>query len=261
MTNINYLSGAIDASGCVGQAWELFKRNPGLYLGAGLVTLLMISCIPFVNFLLLGPVMGGYAYLVLHDLQGESIEFGMLFKGFEKFVPLMLLGLIQSIPGITFQIVQYTVDISRLMGGPGTGDADFYQASGPGMSGIQTGLMAGMFVFFFGYMFFQMLWNAVLTFAIPLVVEHNVSVGEAVRLSFGAVFSNLGGLILLVIFNGLVGLLGMLALCVGIFVALPITFAANVIAYRQVFPMNDGPSFQTTPPSPDVYGGSFGRGV
>jgi hypothetical protein len=254
MTNLNYLSGAIDASGCVGQAWELFKRNPGLYLGAGLVTLLLISCIPFVNFFLLGPMMGGFAYIVLHDLRDEPVEFGMLFKGFEKFVPLMVLGLIQAIPGIIFQIVQYTVDLSRLMAGGRAGGAEFYQVSGP-----QAGLTAGLIILFIGYFLFQMLWNAALTFAIPLVVEHDASIGEAIRLSFGAVFSNLGGLIVLVILNFLVALIGFCALCVGIFVAIPITFASYVIAYRHVFPYFDRSNFNVTPPPPTEYGGGYGQ--
>jgi hypothetical protein len=89
MYGTQYQKGAIDAGGCVSQAWELVKRNFGLYIGAGLVTILLISCIPFVNFFLIGPMMGGFAYIVLRDLRNEPIDFGMLFKGFEKFVPLM----------------------------------------------------------------------------------------------------------------------------------------------------------------------------
>ena len=92
MESPQYRSAAIDASDCIGQAWELIKRNLGLYVGAGLVVLIFISCIPFVNFFLMGPMMGGFAYIVLRDLRNEPIDFGMLFKGFEKFVPLMVLG-------------------------------------------------------------------------------------------------------------------------------------------------------------------------
>jgi hypothetical protein len=48
----------------------------------------------------------------------------MLFNGFERFLPLMILGLIQAIPGIIFQIVQSTVDLSRIAIGSG-GDRNF----------------------------------------------------------------------------------------------------------------------------------------
>lgn len=258
MENIQYRSSAIEASDCVGGAWELVKRNFGLYLGAGLVVIIFISCIPIANFFLLGPMMGGYAYLVLRDLRDEPVDFGMVFKGFEKFVPLMVLGLIQAIPAIIFQIVQYTVDVASLLGTPAGGGTDFYQARGP--SPLETGLMTGMILLFVVYFLFQMFWNAALTFAIPLVVEHDVSIGEAITTSFGAVFGNIGGLILLLILNILVSILGFLALCFGIFVAIPVIYAANVIAYRQVFPYTGGPTGYTGPPPPDAYDGTFGRG-
>jgi uncharacterized membrane protein len=261
MENVQYRSGAIDAFDCVGQGWELVKRNLGLYVGAGLIVMIFIGCIPIVNFFLIGPMMGGFSYLVLRDLRDEPIDFGMVFKGFEKFVPLMVLGLIQAVPGIIFQILQYTVDFASLMGAPpAAGGTDFFQGSG-GPSPLQTGMITGMIVLFVVYMIFQLIWNAALTFAIPLVIEADASIGEAITLSLGAVFSNLGGLVLLVILNFLVMLLGLIALCIGIFVAIPVVYAANVIAYRQVFPYLGGPTGYTGPPPPDVYDGSFGRGM
>jgi uncharacterized membrane protein len=263
MENIQYRSGAIDASECISQAWELVKRNLGLYVGGCLVMLILISCIPIVNFFLIGPMFGGWAYLVLRDIRNEPVDFGMIFKGFEKFVPLMVLGLIQAIPGIIFQIFQYTIDFSSIMGVPspsGGGGADFFQSSQTGVSPLASGMLAGFFVIFFFFWIFQLVWNAVLLFAIPLVIETDASIGEAITTSFGAVFSNLGGLIVLILLGVLVGLLGVLALCIGIFVATPVIYAGNVIAYRQVFPYVDGPTGYTGPPPPTVYDGTFGRG-
>jgi hypothetical protein len=254
MTNLNYLSGAIDASGCIGQAWELFRRNPGLYLGAGLVTLLLISCVPFVNVFLLGPVMGGFAYIVLHDMRDEPVEFGMLFKGFEKFLPLMVIGLIQAIPAIIFQIVRFAVDLTRLTGGPVTRGID-YQSGGS----LPPGLTVGIVILFVGYLFFQVIWQLALIFAIPLIVENDVSIGDAIKLSLGAVFSNIGGLIVLMIFGFFVSIIGILALCFGIFVAIPVIWSANVVAYRQVFPYFDRSNFNVTPPPPTEYGGGYGQ--
>lgn len=255
MTNIEYQSGAIDAGECISNAWELFKRNPGLYLGAGLLTLVLVSCIPFVNFFLLGPAMGGFAYIVLRDMRDEPVEFGMLFKGFEKFVPLMVLGLIQAIPGIIFQVIQWTVDLSTIALNPGGGNGTFYQSSAA--DPLQAGLAFGLVVMFFVYFAFQLIWNAALIFAIPLIVERDIGVVEAIKVSLSAVFSNIGGIILLMILGGLVGLLGFLALCVGIFVAIPVMWAANVFAYRQVFPFV-GQQFNMAPPPPNEYG--FGGG-
>src|SRR5689334_9503448 len=141
MENTQYRSGAIDASDCVSQAWELVKRNLGLYIGAFVVLWLFMACIPIINFFLIGPMMGGFAYIVLRDLRNEPVDFGMLFKGFEKFVPLMVLGLIQAIPGIVLQIFQWTIDFASLMGAPPTtGGTDFFQASS-GPTPLQSGVL------------------------------------------------------------------------------------------------------------------------
>lgn len=259
MTHLNYQSGAIEPSSCIGGAWELLKQNPGLYIGVGLVTLIMISCIPFVNFVLLGPVMGGFAYIVLRDMRNEPVDFGMMFKGFEKFVPLMVVGLIQAVPGIIFQILQYTVDIARFAGGSGLSNGNFYQSS-PAPTGLPMGVTFGFVILMIGYLIFQIIWNLSLTFAVPLIVENDISIGDAVKLSLGAVFSNLGGLILLGLIEGLVSIVGILAFCLGIFVAIPVIYAANVFAYRQVFPLFDF-NMNTEPPPPVVYGSSFGSGM
>src|ERR1700754_4093716 len=98
MNAVQYVSGAISRGDCISNAWGQVTRNLGLYLGMGIVTMLLISCVPFISILLYGPVMAGYYYVVLRDMRDEPIEFGMMFKGFEKFVPLMVVGLIQMAP-------------------------------------------------------------------------------------------------------------------------------------------------------------------
>ena len=260
MTNLNFNRGAIDASGCIGKAWELVQRRLGMYIGVGLVAWLMISCIPCANLFLFGPVMGGFAYLVLRDLQNEPVEFGMLFKGFEKFMPLMVIGLIQIAPTIVFQIIQYAIDFTRL-GLISTGrNTDLYQSQSPEISPLLAGLTFGYIILFLGFIVFQVIWNAVFIFAVPLVLENDIGTGEALKLSMSAVFSNVGGLIVLMLLGALVAILGFIAFCFGLLVAIPVVWAANVVAYRQVFPTLDK-VFHSTPPPPTSYGSSFGQGL
>jgi uncharacterized membrane protein len=198
--------------------------------------------------------MGGFSYIVLRDMRNEPVEFGMLFKGFEKFVPLMVIGLIQMIPAIVFQIFQWTTDLARVSMTSGRRNGD---VSDP----LAVGMAFGTLAVFFGYIIFQMIWQAALIFAVPLIIENDgISIGEAVRLSLSAVFANVGGLILLMIMGFLVGLLGLIAFCVGLLVAIPVMWVANVFAYRQVFPLLDR-SFYTGPPPPSAYGSTFGQGI
>jgi uncharacterized membrane protein len=170
----------------------------------------------------------------------------------------MIVGLIQSAPSIVMTIVQYTVDFARLFGGGmGTGDATFYQS---GSDALVAGFSMALIVVFVFLFFFSLAWHLLFVFGVPLVMEHDLPVGEALLTSAKAALSNPGGLILLMILQILVALLGILALCIGIFVAFPVIYAATAFAYRQVFPYVGGPTGYTGPPPPDVYDGSFGRG-
>ena len=259
MTNIQYYKGAIDASGCISNGWNLVKPDYWMYFGISLLAMLMIACIPCVNIILLGPVMAGVYYTLLRAMRGEPVEFGMMFKGFEKFVPTFVVGLIQSIPGIIFEGVRYTADIGRIAS-EGMQGGDFYQADQTGVA-VAGGLMILIIV---GVVFFILLniaWTITFMFALPLMAEHDLSPIDAIKLSATAGWGNLGGLVLLLILQFLICILGLLLLCVGVFFVIPIVYAATAFAYRQVFPMIDGPAFRSTPPPPDVYGGSFGRGV
>ena len=257
MTPVNYLRGAIDAGGCFSSAWDLVTRRFWMYVGVGLLVVLFISCIPIVNLFLIGPVLGGFYLLVLRDMRDEPVDFGGMFKGFEKFVPLMVVGLIQSIPGIIFQILQWTLDIGRILtrrnGGP-----DFYQASGS-QFGLAEGMAVIVIIVAIFVLLFSIVWGITFHFAIPIMAENDVSIGEAIKLSAQAGWGNIGGLIVLYIFAGLAGLLGILALCVGIFVAFPMVYAAYAFAYRQVFPYFDRSNFNVTPPPPTEYGGGYGQ--
>src|SRR6476661_6226306 len=97
--------------------------------------------------------MGGIAYLVLRDMRGEPVDFGMMFKGFEKFVPLMVVGLIQAIPGIIGQMVNYGAqfaDIGLRGGGRGR-STSFYQASGPDLA-ISSGILVLIVVLSLAFM-------------------------------------------------------------------------------------------------------------
>ena len=256
MSNPQYLSGAINPGDCIGGGWSLVTRNFGMYIGIGIVTLLMIGCVPVVGSLLFGPVIGGFYYLVLRDMRDEPVDFGMMFKGFEKFVPLMLVGLVQAAPSLVATILQYTVDLTRLVGGAATGgDTNFYQ---PGNNAVFAGISAGIVIVVIVLSLFGAVWSVALSFAIPLVLEHDLGVIDALTTSLKAALGNVGGLIVLIILEMLVGILGVIALCVGIFVAVPVIYAANVFAYRMVFPYFDRPNINMAPPPPTEYGGTYG---
>ena len=261
MTNIEFQRGAIDASGCVSNAWEMVKQNYGMYLGISLIAMILAGCIPCVSLFLVGPVLGGVYFVYLRQMRGEPVEFGMMFKGFEKFLPLMVIGIIASIPEIIGQILRFTVDLGRLglMGDGRNKDFQFFQQGSNPEFAIATGLLIIIAIVAFVVIIFAVVWRVLLVFAIPLAMEYDLGVIDAIKLSARAATSNIGGLIVLFIFEFLIALLGVLALCIGIFFVIPIIYAANAFAYRQVFPLIEQ-RFNMSPPPPTAYG-NFGSGM
>src|ERR1041384_2365021 len=71
-------------------------------------------------------------------------------------------------------------------------------------------------------------------FAFPLIADRGLKGVDAIKLSIRAGKANAGGILSLVLLNFLLGLVGMLACYVGAFLIMPISFAANAVAFRRI---------------------------
>lgn len=236
-------------------AWEQVKSNYGTYLGVSLVAWIMLSCLSCISWFLMGPVLGGVYYVALKGQRGEPVEFGMMFEGFKKFLPLMAIGLIQIAPMILLNIIQFAFNIGRL-GLIFSNPEAIRQVQRTGELGAgEAALTFGMSIVYFAILIIWIVWAIAMAFVVPLVLEHDLSPIEAIKTSARAAFSNLGGLIVAGLLAVLVGFIGLLLLCLGIlFVSVPIIFVANAIVYRQVFPRQDVQQGYFTPPPPGTYG-------
>lgn len=256
MTNIRFNRGAISAGDCINSGWELVKQNYWMYLGMVVLAVVLAGCIPCVSLFLMGPVMAGVYYVLLRQMRGERVEFGMMFRGFDTFVPLMVIGIIQSIPEIVGQGIRIGVDVGRIAasrGGSGR-SGEFFQA-GPDFA-IASGLTLLVVLIALGFFLFALVWRLLLFFALPLAIEHGLGAVDAMKLSVSAALANIGGLILLFILEFFVALLGILMLCIGVFFVMPIIFAANAFAYRYVFPDVGG---SVSPAAPPGFAGAPGE--
>ncbi len=262
MNDIQFGIGVMDGSECVSTAWELIKKRYGLYLGVTLLTLVITQWLYCISWLLLGPTFAGLYYIVSRDLNDEPIEFGMMFKGFEKFVPLMIIGAIQSIPMMIYLLFSLVFNFASIFMPQNRGviDDQFFQPEQSGLSPEIFGALAGSIFIIVGVIFiFFIVWAIVFYFAVPLTFEYDLGPVETIKLSARAAWANLGGIVVLFIMTILVSLLGMLMLCVGIFlVSIPVTLVAYAVAYRQVFPYVRPRDFNINPPPPSAYG--FGGG-
>lgn len=250
MNQIEYYKGAVSAGDCVGNAWQLVKQNYGLYFGVSLLSLFIITCVFCVNIFLAGPIMCGVYYVYLKGIRGGVPEFGEMFKGFETFLPAMVVGLIQMLPSLTLQIGSNGADLARIFS-QGRGDNSEAVAAGLSAFVIVLGLLGAVVGFAIWITFF---------FSYQLIIDKNLGIGDAIKYSAKAGWSNLGGLILLGILQILITIGGLLALLVGFLFVLPIIHASSAFAYRQVFPDSDQTQFNDSPPPPTAYAGSFGMG-
>ncbi len=266
MQNIQFYKGVIDVTGCVSNGWNLLKPNYWLFFAIcllAMVAIMFVSCIPCLNLIIGGlvtaPLTAGIYYVFLREMRGETVDFAMMFKGYEKFVPVMIIGFIQSIPGVIFTIIQWALDLGRLAaqlsrGGRG---GNFYQGDSTDIA-IAGGLIALYVVVAVVFIVFGIAWYITFAFALPLVIEHDLNAIDAIKLSARAGWANAGGLILLFLLTILIMIGGFFVLCIGMFFVIPLAYAAYAFAYRQVFPLLDQP-FQPVPPH-GQYGG-FAQGM
>lgn len=260
MTHIPFNRGAISPTQCISGGWDLIKGDYGMFLGIALVAMLIAGCIPCLNIFLAGPVMAGVFYCLLTRMSGQYVSFGMMFKGFDKFVPSMVVGLIQAIPEMIQFGVRMTTDVGAeiLKQSQRGGRGDVFFAARDTEIALAGGLMIFIIVVVLVLTVLSIALRITFFFVYPLIMEYNLGALDAIKVSARAGWSNALGIFLLMILEGLVAIAGVLALCVGVFLVMPVIHAANAVAYRQVFPPPSGFN-PTTPPPPNTFGAQYGN--
>jgi uncharacterized membrane protein len=245
MTNqfpIEFKRNAVEPMACLKAGWSLIGNQYWLFVGMTLVGILIGSVVPLA--ILLGPMMCGIYLSLFQRQRGEMVEFGTLFKGFDYFGQSLVATLFHYIPiimvlvpcGVVFYVGLFLMMASQLHGGQ---------------------VEAGVFGFFALFGVFALIIAAfvicisvLFTFTYPLIVERELSGMDAVKLSIRAALANFWRLLGLLLLNGVMGLAGALLCYVGLFLVLPITFAALAIAYEQVFGLGQVQSPRMPPPPP-----------
>jgi uncharacterized membrane protein len=214
---------------CLTAGWELVRPQYWLMVGISAVALLGGSLAPLG--VLMGPLMCGLYLCLFALMRGERVEFGLLAKGFDHFLPSFIATLIQLVPMLVVMVPAYVVLIalSVTAGVTATGNRD---AAGPAAGVI---IMAAIAVFL-ALMLVSVLVGMFFAFTYPLIADRRLSAWDACRTSARAVLANWVGMLGLVLLNMLLGTVGVLLCYVGAFLVLPIGFAAVAVAYRRVFP-------------------------
>lgn len=179
-----------------------------------------------------------------------TADFGDISKGFEKFMPCLIAGIITS-------VIQFVIAVVMLLGGAAVGISALGLGGLIGSDGkpnpaIFGGLFAIILVFGVIYLIVTIIVAALSMFVFPLISERNISGVEAYLTSIKSGLANIGGLVLLLILTGLMVFAGALVCLVGALFVAPVMYAAWFVAYRDVFgKLND--FRQYTPPPPPSF--------
>lgn len=222
---------------CLREGWETIKDRYWLFLGITFVAMLIGGAVPVV---LVGPMTCGLYLCLFAKRRGEPVEFGLLFKGFDYFMPGLIAAAIQTVPVILVLAVGQVIFVA------------FTMIVLPSQRGdaLPVIFWIGLVVFVLFAIIVSLAVHTLFLFAYPLIVDRNLSGVDAIKVSYRAARQNLGGIIgLLLVVCGL-GIVGLLACYVGAFLIMPITFAAYAAAYRRVFPDTGWPSVSSPPPPP-----------
>lgn len=205
--------GTLDVGRAISEGWQAMLDEFPLWLGVFFVgaALTIVSVFTVIGILLLVPVfVWGFVYATLAMFDGRG-EFGQIFSGFHEYGRALV-----SMLGILIG--------SILISLPGQAASFAGQFSGePALAGLGSLL--------------SLAWSLAtlpLSFAMYFVVDQRMGVVDAYRAAWNCTRAQWGKLVLLVLANMAIGILGVLALVIGIIPASAVIVFMWASAYRQL---------------------------
>ena len=225
MGPIEFRTGAIKPIECVKEAWELIKPNYWILFAILLVGALIGA---FSLYVLIGAMICGIMYCFLRQIDGHSVQFEDLWKGFSFFWPSLTSALLIVVPMVAWIfILIFTIYLPIVMAA----------VMGDRLSGEElAATFGGVFIVDMIVAIAMVCFHTLLMFAFPLVVDRGLRGFEPITVSARAVLKNLGGVGGILVTNFVLVLCGELACGIGLYLVMPLIMATNLVAYRKVFP-------------------------
>ena len=210
----------------ISRGWNVVSANLGLAIGATalvFVVLMVASLIPcvgsIINLVIQGPMIAGLWVVFLKLHRTGSANFEDAFAGFQMFLPLFLVTLVQTLLTMVALIPAFGL---FFLGGVLSNESEAL--------GIMLMVVGGL-VALVPAIYLGVSW----AFSLPLVVDKKLDFWPAMELSRKVVQRHFFSVFGLLICVGLIVLVGLIALCVGILVAIPVGLAALAAAYEDLF--------------------------
>jgi hypothetical protein len=208
---------------CFSEGWSLLGDQFFLFVGLSIVAAVIEGLVPLA---LIGPICAGLVLWLRAKRRGESPEFGLLFKGFDFFLPtflavLLVFGftLLLSIPAVAFfigGIVMIAVGAEQNQG----------LAIG---GGVITAFA------YISLIFANILFRPLAFFASALVVQKGLEPWPAFTAALSGVLKNWLGILGFILLGLVLGCLSLLICFVGIFAFLAWNNAAQYVAFERIF--------------------------
>lgn len=242
MTNTEFRTGVINPIECVKEGFELIKRDYWVLFAVGLVGGLVGGGTMYV---LAGAMICGIFIAYLNAIDGRSVKFDDLWKGMPFFGQGLIAILVLIVPAFAYYIFVYVTMIVAVFGG----------GAAMGEAGA-LGALVVVGIIDLVVLIVMTCFHTLLSFTFPLIVDRGLSAIDAMKVSARAVRQNLGGVAGIVAVNFVLMFAGLLAFCIGMYFIIPIMVAANVVAYRRVFPALTQRA-NLEPPPPGAFSGGF----
>ena len=218
------------------RAWATVTANFFPCVGVTLLVYLImgvsqnIPCLGLLApFLLTGPLIGGIYFYFLKQLRGQPAVVGDAFNGFNKphYGRLALTGTMTTL---------IILAAAAVLIGPGV--ALNWTALQDKSGEPPTAFIVWCFVAVLPLMYLGFCW--LLSYA--LVIDKGLEFWPAMELSRQVVNMNLGGWLLCLLVNALLSLAGMMVLCVGLLVVMPVSVCSLMVIYEDIFSSRPGPT-------------------
>jgi hypothetical protein len=233
------------------------SKNKGLSAATivpGIASLIVSSITNIVIMLVMAMMMCGvYSSLSRKVTQGY-FEFGDVFSGFTKFQPCLIVSLVLS-------IIQFIIGIFGLLIVLGAGVSfkpDMLLKDGKFDPTLVGGLFGIIAVVVILSILVQLIIGIGTMFVYPLIAERNLPGIDAISNSIRGGFSNVLGLIGLIILQSLMLLVAAILCVVPILFVIPIFYASTFAAYRSVFGGISGSNTYNQPPPPPIFSSQQG---
>jgi len=233
----------IEIGDCVTRAWKLFSAQPGLvigatllsglvFLGAWIVSTLLGFVIPFggqiIMMIVSGPLIGALIWFYLRLARGETAQVGDIFAGFRRqFVQLFLASLVQGLVTMVC-LIPMGIAMAVLF-------IPLLARSGPtppiGAIGFMIVFVIGLLVALVGMLYLTTIW----TFSMMLIVDKGYRFWPAMQLSRKLVMRRFWMTLAFLLVAGILMSAGMFACLVGMAVTVPLYYAMKVFFYEDNF--------------------------